>query len=203
MHQHDIHTSLVPLDDEAVDPAASPMQAAGLCPAFRDSGVPFFWDRLASRGVVRRWDSRSRRSERFAARRVSVPRDLRGVKDRPQRMLAAFEKLDELVPDYRFTAGWLPLRSATKPFDDDEPIDGDDGADEGGATPRDPATGPNGFFASCPVQGGSASTIMWSSFTVPGTDISSWADDARTRPWRNRSWRSTSRPRCSTFSARR
>lgn len=134
VHRHDIHTSLVPLDDEVVEPAASPMQAAGLCPrTFRDSGVPFFWDRLASRGV-----SSVTLGFPFAAIgddsplvEYPFPAIFRGVKNRPQRMLAAFEKLDELVPDYRFAAGWLPLRSATKPFDDDEPIDGDDGAGEG------------------------------------------------------------------------
>ena len=129
VHQHDIHTSLVPLHHEAVASAASPMQAAGLCPrTFRDSGVPFFWDRLASRGVssVTLGFPFAAIGEDSPLVEYPFPAIYRGSGDKPKRMLAAFEKLDEVVPDYRFAAGWLPLRAAMKTSDDDEPIDVDD-----------------------------------------------------------------------------
>ncbi len=129
VHQHHVHTSLVPLDHEVVASASSPMRAAGLGPrTFRDSGVPFFWDRLASRGVssVTLGFPFAVIGEDSPLVEYPFPAIYRGARDKSKRMLAAFEKLDGLVPDYRFAAGWLPIRSAMNPSDDDDPIDVED-----------------------------------------------------------------------------
>ena len=144
-HRHGIHTMLIPLKDGEDAAGAGSTADAGLrLRTFRDSGVPFFWDRLASRGVptaalgfpVARIQGESTLIERpFSA--------IYGDDgSRSETLLAAFESLAKSDPDLRCVVGWLPNPGNRR--SDDTDAEGMD--DPESVEPDDPAIAEAGDF---------------------------------------------------------
>ena len=145
VHQHGIHTMLIPLKEGEDAVGSGSTAEAGLrLRTFRDSGVPFFWDRLASRGVPTA--ALGFPFARIGDESMLIERPFSEVYSddgsRREALLAACESLVKTEPDLRCVVGWLPNPGNRRP--DDSDVEGIE--DPEGGAPNDAAIAEAGDF---------------------------------------------------------
>ncbi len=119
VERHDVHTTLVPSDEPIRAGASSGPQQHGLrLRTFRDTEVPFFWDRLASKGIPTTVLGFPFKPIGDDSSLVEVPFPVLygGGASRTTALLQAFNRATTLDPAPRLTVGWLPLQ---KPSNED------------------------------------------------------------------------------------